>query len=294
MEVVTTRAELAAARTAHGELGLIPTMGYLHAGHLSLVAAARRENAAVAASVFVNPTQFGPGEDLQAYPRDLQRDLALLADAGTDLVWVPRTQDVYPAGFATTVTVAGLTDRLEGAHRHGHFAGVCTVVAILLGAVCPTRAYFGRKDAQQAVVVQRMATDLALGAQIRVAPIVREPDGLALSSRNVYLDAQQRRASRVLSASLRAARRAYADGERDGERLRAVVAEVLAGEPCARPDYVSVADPQTFAELDRVAERGALVSLAVRIGRVRLLDNTVLDTPPGGDDAGLDAPPAAG
>lgn len=281
MKVVVTRAELAAARDELGgpaaPLGLVPTMGYLHEGHLSLVRRAKAECGVAAVSIFVNPTQFGPTEDLATYPRDLDADLAALDDIGCDLVWTPGVEDVYPPGFASSIDVGGVTSVLEGARRPGHFRGVATVVAILLNAVRPTRAYFGQKDAQQTVVLRRMIEDLALPVEMVVAPTVREPDGLAMSSRNSYLDAEQRRAAVVLHHGLLAARAAWDGGERSGSRLRAAMQDVLTAEPLADVDYVSVADPRDLTELDAVDPAvGALASLAVRIGRTRLIDNDML------------------
>jgi pantoate--beta-alanine ligase len=256
-------------------LGLVPTMGYLHAGHLALVQRARAECAAVGVSIFVNPTQFGPQEDLARYPRDLPRDLALLDAAGVDVVWAPDAAEVYPAGYETFVTVAEVSQPLEGAARPVHFRGVATVVAKLFNAFTPDRAYFGQKDAQQAAVIERMARDLNFPLEIVVCPTVREPDGLALSSRNTYLQPDERRAAPVLYRALNAARDAYQSGDRDAEKLRAAMRAVLAAEPLARPEYVSVAGRQTLRELDRV-DRDALFSLAVRIGKTRLIDNFVL------------------
>lgn len=282
MNVVTTRAEVRAERPT-GRLGFVPTMGYLHDGHLGLVRRAARECEHVAVSIFVNPTQFGPGEDLASYPRDPERDLALLEEAGVDLVWLPQVGDVYPAGFATRVEVGGgLTDVLEGAVRPGHFAGVATVVSVLLGVVRPDVLYVGQKDLQQSVVLRRLAADLALVDEVVVCPTGRERDGLALSSRNAYLDAEERRAAAVLSRALRAVRAIYGAGERDAEALRATMREVVLEEPRAVIDYVSLADPDTLVELDGAVDRAA-ASLAVRIGRPRLLDNTLLHE----DDPGL-------
>src|SRR5262245_19894789 len=213
-------------------------MGYLHAGHVSLVERARRENARVAASVFVNPTQFGPQEDLARYPRDLERDLALLAEAGCDLVFAPEVAEMYPPGFGSTVDPGPVAEPLEGARRPGHFRGVATVVAKLFGIVQPDRAYFGEKDAQQLAVIHRLARDLDLAVEVVGCPTVREPDGLALSSRNSYLDVDDRRAAPVLYRALRAARERWLAGERDAEALRGVMGEVLQGEPRARVDYL--------------------------------------------------------
>lgn len=276
MRVVGTVAEMHAARAAlRGSVGVVPTMGYLHEGHLSLVRAARAENETVIVTVFVNPTQFGPQEDFSTYPRDEARDLALLERESVDLVFAPSVEEIYPAGYCTYVQVEGVTERLEGAARPGHFRGVATVVAKLFNATRPTRAYFGQKDAQQCVVVRRMATDLGFDLTIRVMPTVREPDGLALSSRNVYLNPDERVAARVLSAGLFAARERWARGEREAEALRRAVREVVEREPLARLEYVSVADGETLAELERV-DRPAIVSLAARLGRTRLIDNVTL------------------
>lgn len=262
-------------RAATGTWGLVPTMGYLHAGHISLVQRAREENDHVAVSIFVNPTQFGPQEDLARYPRDLKRDLELLEAEGVDLVFAPEVPEMYPAGFQTYVDVTEVTRPLEGASRPGHFRGVATVVLKLFNIVQPDRAYFGQKDAQQAVVVGRMTRDLDLPLEIVICPIAREVDGLALSSRNVYLSSRERLAATVLSRALRAAGERYAAGERGGDALRAAMSAVLAAEPLARPEYVSAADPETLAELER-AENGVLLSMAVRIGTTRLIDNVLL------------------
>lgn len=277
MHVVQTIADVRRIRRAGaGTWGLVPTMGYLHAGHISLAGRARKENDFVAASIFVNPTQFGPTEDLAAYPRDLPRDLSLLQEVGVDLVWTPPVEAVYPAGFQTYVTVEAVTRPLEGAARPGHFRGVATVVAKLFNVFQPDRAYFGQKDAQQVVVIKQMARDLDFPLEIIVCPTVREADGLALSSRNVYLTPEQRAAAPVLYRALCAARDAWRAGEHDGERLRQVVAAVLGAEPLARADYVSAADPLTLAELGD-ASRSVLLSMAVRIGRARLIDNLLLE-----------------
>jgi pantoate--beta-alanine ligase len=250
-------------------------MGFLHAGHISLARRARGENDFVGASIFVNPTQFAPTEDLAAYPRDLPRDLCLLEEAGVDLAWTPPVAEVYPAGFQTYVMVEEVTRPLEGAVRPGHFRGVTTVVAKLFNVFQPDRAYFGQKDAQQAAVIKQMARDLDFPLEVVVCPIVREADGLAMSSRNVYLTPEQRAAAPVLYRALCAARDAWLAGARDGERLRQAMRDVLDAEPLARVDYVSAADPTTLAELGD-ASRGVLLSMAVRIGRARLIDNLFL------------------
>lgn len=277
MKVLHTVAEFRQARAAFDVLGFVPTMGYLHQGHLALVEQARRECPAVAVSIFVNPTQFGPNEDYARYPRDTDRDLALLEAAGVDLVFIPSVEEMYPPGFGTYVIQPAADEVLEGAARPGHFRGVATVVCKLFNIVQPTKSYFGQKDAQQTVVVRQMVRDLNLPVEIVIVPTVREPDGLALSSRNVYLNAEQRAAAPVLYRALRTAAERYAAGERDAETLRTVMRSVLAGEPLARPDYVSVAHPLTLRELDRIGADGALLSLAVRFDQVRLIDNWLLE-----------------
>jgi pantoate--beta-alanine ligase len=276
MNTVTTLTELRLARASLVEpLGFVPTMGYLHDGHLSLVRKAKNECASVLVSIFVNPTQFGPQEDLRAYPRDLKRDLDLLRHEGVDFVWTPAVEDMYPPGFQTWVTVEEVTSGLEGAQRPGHFRGVATVVAKLLNTTAPQKAYFGQKDAQQAVVVRRMVQDLNMPVEIVVCPIIREADGLAMSSRNVYLNAAERQAATVLYRALLAAREAYEQGDRSADKLRQVMQVVLAEAELARPQYVSCADPQTLRELEWVDER-ALLSMAVYFGKTRLIDNLLL------------------
>ncbi len=279
MKIVTTLDDLRHARAALlGPVGLVPTMGYLHEGHLSLARRARAECASVAASIFVNPTQFGPSEDLASYPRDLARDLALLDAAGVDLVWTPTPAIVYPPDFQTWVTVEEVARPLEGSQRPGHFRGVATVVAKLFNAFQPQRAYFGQKDAQQVAVIKQMARDLNFPVEIVVCPTVREHDGLAMSSRNAYLNTEQRAAAPVLFRALSAAATAFAAGQQDAEGLRQLMAEIIDAEPLARRQYVSVADPVTLQELNGPAER-ALLSMAVYIGKTRLIDNLVLGEP---------------
>jgi len=275
MRVIETVAEFRAARAGVADLGLVPTMGYLHDGHLSLVARAKAECSAVAVSIFVNPTQFGPNEDLARYPRDLPRDLGLLEAAGVDLVFAPQPAEVYPPGFDTVIEVRGVTDVLEGAVRPGHFAGVATVVAKLFNIVQPTRAYFGQKDAQQSVVIRKLVRDLNLPVEVIVAPTVREPDGLALSSRNSYLAPDQRAAAPAIYRALSAAQARFEAGERGAEALREAMRAVIAAEPLMSIDYVSVADAETLRELT-IVERQALVSMAVRLGATRLIDNLIL------------------
>jgi pantoate--beta-alanine ligase len=276
--IVSTLEELRSARSILDEpVGLVPTMGYLHEGHLSLVRQAAEECASVVVSIFVNPTQFGPSEDLAAYPRDMARDLHLLESLGVNLVWTPTPEIMYPDGYQTWVQVEALTEPLEGAMRPGHFRGVATVVAKLFNSVQPARAYFGQKDAQQAAVIRRMARDLNFPLEVVICPTVREPDGLAMSSRNAYLDPGQRQAATLLYRALSAAKAAYEAGERDAEQLRALMRETLAAEPLAEMQYVSCADYDTLAELERVSGK-ALLSLAVFVGKTRLIDNIVLES----------------
>lgn len=276
MNSANSISELNAARAElKTPVGLVPTMGYLHAGHLSLLKRARDECSSVIASIFVNPTQFGPQEDLEAYPRDLERDLALLMEAGVDLVWIPDQQVMYPPRFQTWITVEDIASRLEGDMRPGHFRGVATVVAKLFNATTPQKAYFGQKDAQQAAVIKRMAADLNFPVEIVICPIVRENDGLAMSSRNVYLNAEERRQAPVIYKALRAGMLAYQAGERSAEDLRQVMRKVLSESPLARPQYVSCADIETLVELEWVEER-ALLSMAVFFGKTRLIDNLLL------------------
>lgn len=285
MEVVTTIEEVRAIRRAQGTatLGFVPTMGYLHEGHLELVRRARRENDHVAVSIYVNPTQFAPTEDLSRYPRDLARDLALLRAEGVAFVFAPDDATMYPPGFQTRVVISDVTQPLEGARRPTHFEGVAVVVAKLFNIVRPARAYFGQKDAQQSVVVRQLVRDLDFDLTLVVCPTVREPDGLAMSSRNKYLIGDQRPAATVLSRALRAAERLWSAGAHNGEALRQTMLAVLAEEPLAQVDYVSAADPAGLSEwtADVPPGAGVLLSLAVFIGRTRLIDNILLsDTPP--------------
>jgi pantoate--beta-alanine ligase len=276
VQLLTTIAAFRAARAAlGGTLGLVPTMGYLHEGHLELVRRARAENDAVAVTIFVNPTQFGRNEDLARYPRDLPRDLALLEGVGADLAFAPEAAEIYPPHYATTIDVGPIAAPLEGALRPGHFQGVATVVCKLFNITIPQRAYFGQKDAQQTLVIRRMMIDLNLPVELVICPTVREADGLAMSSRNVYLSPEDRHAAPVVYAALQEAARRYAAGERSAEALRAVMRATLAREPRANPQYVSIADLETLQELDQI-ERGALASLAVFFGTTRLIDNLIL------------------
>ena len=256
-------------------IGLVPTMGYFHEGHLSLVRQARAENPSVVVSIFVNPTQFGPQEDFTSYPRDPQRDLARLDKERTDIVFMPSVAEMYPPQFNSWVEIGKVSERLEGASRPGHFRGVTTVVAKLFNIVQPTRAYFGQKDAQQAIVIRKMVAELNMNLEIITLPTVREPDGLAMSSRNTYLNGEQRRAVVVLYQALCLAEELYAGGERNAERIRQETTALIKKQPLANIDYVSVADAKTLDELDTV-NSPALVSMAVRVGKVRLIDNVVV------------------
>jgi len=271
-----------ARASLHGTFGLVPTMGALHEGHLSLVRRARAECDSVGVSIFVNPAQFGSGEDLDRYPRDLDRDLMALQALGVDLVWAPPPQVVYPRAFQTWVTVEEVTGGLEGERRPGHFRGVATVVAKLFNLFTPNRAYFGQKDAQQVTVIRRMAQDLDFPVEIVVCPTVRAPDGIALSSRNSYLSPREREAATVLFRALSAARTEYEGGQRDAGALRAAMKAILDTEPLAHAEYISASDPETLSELDRVDD-GVLLSLAVCIGGTRLIDNFLIQGKPGTD-----------
>ena len=276
MEVIHTiewMKQVSRQARAEGRLsGFVPTMGALHAGHLSLIEAARRDASPVIASIFVNPKQFGPSEDYKKYPRDLEGDRRKLEEAGVDFLFVPPVEEIYPAGFRTSVNVEGLGDRLEGKIRPGHFRGVATIVLKLLEIAAPRFAYFGRKDAQQARIIRQMAADLALDSEVVVCPIVRESDGLALSSRNQYLSPAERKAATVLYRALSRARSAIEEGERDSMRIITAMRQELAGEPLGSPDYVEIVDADSFEPIMRLT-RTCLVLLAVRFGATRLIDN---------------------
>jgi pantoate--beta-alanine ligase len=267
--------EVRAARWADSTFtwGLVPTMGYLHEGHLALVRRARAENDRVAVTIYVNPAQFAPTEDLSTYPRNLERDLDLLRPLGVDFVFTPTDAIMYPAGYQTYINVEQISRMLEGSSRPIHFRGVATVVAKLFNILQPTHAYFGQKDAQQTVVIRRMAADLNFNLEVVICPTVREADGLAMSSRNVYLTPEQRAAAPALYRALSAARDAYLSGERSGDRLRDILRSTVAAEQLARIDYVSAADPQTLVEVDKSAGDAILFSLAVFFGKTRLIDN---------------------
>ena len=257
-------------------IGLVPTMGALHEGHLSLVREARRMCDVVVVSVFVNPTQFAPGEDFERYPRNLTQDTTVLADYNVDYIFAPSMDEIYPKGFTTYVTVEGLSEQLEGAARPGHFRGVATVLTILFNVVRPDFCFFGQKDAQQTLVVKRLVRDLAFDTEIVILPTVREDTGLALSSRNAYLNDDERRAAAVLYHALSRAEAAYAGGERSARRLAEMVRTEIEVEPRARLDYVSVTDAETMEKLEKLDERAVLIAIAVQFGRTRLIDNIVL------------------
>lgn len=272
------------ARQARAEerlTGLVPTMGALHAGHLSLIEAARRDSSPVIVSIFVNPKQFGPSEDYKKYPRDMEGDRRKLEEAGVDFLFAPSVEEIYPPGFRTSVNVEGLADRLEGKIRPGHFRGVATVVLKLLEVVAPRFAYFGRKDAQQAHIIRQVVSDLALDSEIVVCPIAREADGLALSSRNAYLSPEEREAAPVLYRALLRARGVIEGGERDPVRIIGEMRQELAAEPLASPDYVEIVDADSFEPIMRLA-RSCMVLLAVRFGATRLIDNMQVEAADGG------------
>jgi pantoate--beta-alanine ligase len=281
MEIINLRTHMMSIareirREGNRTIGFVPTMGALHAGHLSLVQAARARCDVVVVSVFVNPAQFGPKEDFTSYPRDLTRDSALLAESKVDYVFAPAVAEIYPKGFSTYVTVEGMSEGLEGAARPGHFRGVTTVVALLLNIVRPDFAFFGQKDAQQAIVIKQMVRDLAFDSEVVVLPTARTESGLALSSRNDYLDDEQRKAATVLYQSLSRAAAEYDNGERNAARLIEAVRSTVESEPLARIDYVGVNDAETLEQLDELGDRPALISMAVFIGNTRLIDNVVL------------------
>ncbi len=277
MKVASTIADMKAVRRRlTAPVGLVPTMGYLHEGHLSLVRRARAENRSLVVSIFVNPTQFGPREDFRTYPRDTGRDLALLEKEKTDVVFIPTTEEMYPPGFDSWVEVAGVTERLEGASRPGHFRGVTTVCAKLFNTIEPDLAYFGQKDAQQAIAIRKMVADLNMNLKVVTLPTIREPDGLAMSSRNTYLNPEERKVALVLYRALKLAQKLWSAGETDAARIRREMLALIKKEPLARVDYVSLVDAETLEELDKI-KPSTLASLAVKIGTTRLIDNVVLE-----------------
>ena len=276
MEVIEKINEIKMFRLKLTEpVGFVPTMGYLHQGHLSLIRRSRAENLSVVISIFVNPTQFGSGEDFDSYPRDTECDLALLEKEGADVVFMPSAREIYPPQFDSWVVVDKLAQRLEGANRPGHFRGVATVCAKLFNIVKPTRAYFGQKDAQQVAVIKKMISDLNMNLKIITLPTVRESDGLAISSRNSYLNHKERQAATILYRALTLTQKLWSEGERDARRLRQEMTSLLKKEPLAKIDYVSIADRETLSELAQIISP-ALASLAVKIGSTRLIDNIVL------------------
>jgi pantoate--beta-alanine ligase len=277
MQVVKTIPEIRALKQKlSGTVGFVPTMGYLHEGHLALVKRARIENSAVIVSIYVNPTQFGPREDFGAYPRDLNRDLELLRVEGADIIFVPSDEEMYPPIFSSWVDVEKVTERLEGAARPGHFRGVATVVVKLFNIVQPARAYFGQKDAQQVVVIKRMVADLNMEVEVVVVPTVRDSDGLAMSSRNIYLGPKERQAATILFKALTLARQLRQGGEKDAEKIRRRMITLIQKEPLAQINYVSIADAGTLEEVN-LLDRPAVASLAVRVGKTRLIDNMLLE-----------------
>ena len=282
MEIINRRQRMSSvARKIRREqdrtVGLVPTMGALHEGHLSLVREARRMCDVVVVSVFVNPTQFGPGEDFAHYPRDLTKDTALLTDYNVDYIFAPTVEEIYPKSFATYVTVEGLSEQLEGASRPGHFRGVATIVTILLNTVRPDFAFFGQKDAQQALVLKRLVKDLAFDTEVVVLPIVREDSGLAISSRNLYLTPDEQNSATILHKALKQAKTAFKDGERNANRIMDIIRSTIETEPRARLDYVTVADAETLEKLDRLDDKPILIALAVYVGKTRLIDNMILN-----------------
>ena len=282
MEIINRRQRMSSvARKIRREqdrtVGLVPTMGALHEGHLSLVREARRMCDVVVVTVFVNPAQFGPGEDFEHYPRDLTKDTALLTDYNVDYIFAPTIEEIYPKGFSTYVNVEGLSEQLEGASRPGHFRGVATVVTILLNTIRPDFAFFGQKDAQQALIIRRLVKDLAFDTEVVVLPIVREDSGLAISSRNLYLTSDEQNSATVIHKALIQAKQAFKEGERNPNRIIDVVRNTIDAEPRARLDYVTVADAETLEKLDRIDERPTLIAVAAYVGKTRLIDNLILN-----------------
>lgn len=276
MKIIKTISEMRELRKTLPEpVGFVATMGYLHEGHISLVRKAKEENASVMVSIFVNPTQFGPNEDFEKYPRDIDGDLEILEEEGVDAVFAPEADEIYPKDFNSRVEVIGITQKLEGNCRPGHFRGVTTIVNKLFNIVVPNKAYFGQKDAQQAIVINKMVKDLNMNLEVITCPTIREPDGLAMSSRNVYLRPEDRQSATVLYRALMLAKDLYQQGERNAETVRTEMVRLIKTEEPARIDYVSVADPVTLEELDEISGK-ALVSLAVKFYKTRLIDNIVL------------------
>jgi len=270
------KSELKNIRKEGKTVGLVPTMGFLHEGHLSLAKASSEENDITVMSIFVNPTQFGPNEDFESYPRDLSRDMRLAEEAGVDIIFAPTSEEMYPEGFNTFVDVYGITEKMCGKSRLGHFRGVCTVVNKLFNIVEPDRAYFGQKDAQQAAVIKKMVKDLNMNLSIVICPIVREKDGLAKSSRNIYLNPEERKAALVLYKSLKKAEEAIKNGERDIQTVKRIMENTIAGEKLAEIDYIEICDADTLGDIEKINGR-VLIALAVKIGKTRLIDNIILE-----------------
>jgi len=282
MEIINRRKRMSSvARKIRREqdktIGLVPTMGALHEGHLSLVKQARQMCDIVVVSVFVNPVQFGPSEDFEHYPRDLTTDTAVLTDYNVDYIFAPAVEEVYPRGYSTYVNVEGLSSKLEGVSRPGHFRGVCTVVTIFLNIIRPDFAFFGQKDAQQSLIVKRMVRDVAFDTEVVILPTVREDSGLAMSSRNLYLNAEEHEAATVIHRALMKAREGYKAGERNASKLAEIVRATIEGEPRARLDYVSVADAETLEKLEKLDEQPILIVVGTYIGKTRLIDNIVIN-----------------
>ncbi len=277
MKILTTISDLQEERKILPEpVGFVPTMGFLHEGHLSLMRAAKKDCASVVASIFVNPTQFGVNEDFDSYPRDPEKDIELLQTEGIDLVWIPTPEMMYPLGYQTWVEVQELTSGLEGQRRPGHFRGVTTVVAKLFNAVQPQKAFFGQKDAQQAIVIQQMVRDLNFNLEVVICSIVREPDGLAMSSRNVYLNPAERQAATVIFRALKSAEKAYMNGEHSSSRIVEMIENIIKTEPLTRIQYVSCADVTTLEEVEGQITSPVLISMAVYFGKTRLIDNMII------------------
>ena len=282
MEIINRRQRMSSVarkirRDQDRTIGLVPTMGALHEGHLSLVREARRMCDVVVVSVFVNPTQFGAGEDYEHYPRTLTKDTALLTDYNVDYIFAPAAEEIYPKDFSTYVQVEGLSEQLEGAARPGHFRGVATVVAILLNTIRPDFAFFGQKDAQQALVIKRLVRDLAFDTEIVILPTVREDSGLAISSRNSYLSAEEQRSASIIHQALAKGKEAYKKGERHASRVAETVRTTIETQPRVRVDYVSIVDAETLEKLDKLDERPILIAVAAYVGKTRLIDNTILN-----------------
>ncbi len=282
MEIINRRQRMSSVarkirRDQDRTIGLVPTMGALHEGHLSLVREARRMCDVVVVSVFVNPTQFGAGEDYEHYPRNLTKDTALLTDYNVDYIFAPAAEEIYPKDFSTYVQVEGLSEQLEGAARPGHFRGVATVVAILLNTIRPDFAFFGQKDAQQALIIKRLVRDLAFDTEIVVLPTVREDSGLAISSRNSYLTADEQESASIIHQALAKGKEAYKKGERHASKVAEIVRSTIETQPRLRVDYVSIVDADTLEKLDKLDERAILIAVAAYVGKTRLIDNTILN-----------------